>query len=136
MSPVSRLPSVRPLVERSVSGRTVPYILAVLFAASGGAKLASLPFEVEAFARWGYSPAFMYVTGVLEVAGAIGLLVRRLSGLTALCLAGLMVGAVATHVIHSEWPMAVVASTILVVTAWWGWHERARMLPARCLDNV
>lgn len=104
--------------------RSITFLLAVVFAASGGAKLASLPFEVEAFARWGYSPAFMYLTGVLEVAGAIGLLLPRLSALSSLCLSGLMVGAIATHAIHSEWPMFAIASTIMAAAAWRGWRGR------------
>ena len=108
-----------------MSIRFLSFVLAALFIASGGAKLASLPFEVEAFARWGYPPAFMYVIGVLEVAGAVGLLVPRLSALASLCLAGVMVGAVATHAIHTEWPMLGVALAILAAAAWRSWRGRA-----------
>lgn len=104
-----------------------PYItllLALIFISSGGAKLAGLEFEVQAFARWGYPPWFMYLTGALEVSGGIGLLIPRLSALAALCLACLMAGAVATHVIHSEWGMLIVASTIMLLAAWRGWSNR------------
>lgn len=104
--------------------RVVSIVLAAIFMGSGGAKLASLPFEVEAFARWGYSPSFMYVTGALEVSGAAGLLIRRLSALASLCLAALMLGAVATHAIHAEWPMLLVAASIAAVAAWRGWVGR------------
>lgn len=104
--------------------RSITYILAVIFLTSGGAKLASLPFEVEAFARWGYSPAFMYLTGVLEVAGAVGLFLPRLSALSSLCLSGLMVGAIATHAIHDEWPMFFIAASIMLAAAWRGWQGR------------
>ncbi|WP_290888147.1 DoxX family protein [Arenimonas sp.] len=113
--------------------RIAVYTLALVFAASGIAKLLSLPFEVEAFARWGYPPYFMYLTGVLEVAGAIGLLVRRVSALAALCLAGLMLGAIATHLVHREWAMLVLASGIAALAAWRGWSGRGeiRSLPGR-----
>lgn len=104
--------------------RTISFLLAAIFAVSGIAKLAALPFEVEAFARWGYPPAFMYVTGVLEVAGAIGLLIRALSALASVCLLGLMLGAVATHAMHSEWLMLAVALTIAALAAWRGWAGR------------
>lgn len=104
--------------------RSLTFLLIAIFVASGSAKLAALPFDVEAFARWGYSAAFMYLTGALEVAGAIGLLLPRLSALSSLCLTGLMVGAVATHAIHSEWPMFAIASTIMAATAWRGWLGR------------
>lgn len=108
-----------------MSLRITSYILALIFAVSGGAKLLSLPFEVDAFARWGYSPEFMYLTGVLEVLGAIGLLIPRLSSLASLCLAALMLGAIATHLLHREWPMLTVACAIMLTAAWRGWAGRA-----------
>lgn len=110
-----------------MSVRISSYVLALVFAASGGAKLVALPFEVDAFSRWGYQPAFMYFTGVLEVAGAIGLLVPRLSALASLCLAGFMLGAIGTHLIHGEWPMSVVASAIASLAAWRGWSGRGEI---------
>ena len=107
--------------------RVVTYILAAVFAASGIAKLLSLEFELEAFARWGYPISLMYVTGTLELAGAIGLLIRRLSALAALCLAALMLGALATHAMHAEWPMFVAALLIASLAAWRGWAGRAEL---------
>lgn len=108
--------------------RIATYLLAAIFLASGTAKLLALPFEVDAFTRWGYPSWFMYLTGILEVAGAIGLLVPRVSALAAFCLAGLMVGAVGTHVMHAEWPMLVLASGILALAAWRGWVGRRELL--------
>lgn len=102
----------------------LPGVLAIIFLLSGGAKLASLPFEVEAFARWGYPLWFMYLTGVLELAGVIGLLLPRLSALAGACLAGLMVGAVLTHLVHAEWPMLIIAASIMLLAAWHGWRGR------------
>jgi uncharacterized membrane protein YphA (DoxX/SURF4 family) len=107
--------------------RVATFILAAVFAASGIAKLLSLEFELEAFARWGYPVAFMYVTGALELAGATGLLIRRLSALAALCLSALMLGALATHAMHGEWPMFVVALLITSLAAWRAWVERAEL---------
>lgn len=104
--------------------KILPSLLAIIFLLSGGAKLVSLPFEVDAFARWGYPLWFMYLTGLLEVAGAIGLLLPRLSALAGACLAGLMVGAVMTHVIHAEWPMLVIAGSIMLLAIWHGWRGR------------
>lgn len=114
--------------------RAVSVILAAIFAASGAAKLFSLSFEVEAFTRWGYPVSFMYVTGVLELAGAVGLVIPRLSALAAFCLAGLMAGAVATHAMHAEWPMFVVALSIAALAVWRGWvgrYEIRTLLSAR-----
>lgn len=101
--------------------RILSYILALIFFASGAAKLLSLPFELEAFARWGYPIEFMYFIGVAECLGAIGLLIPRLSSCAALCLTGLMLGAVATHLVHQEWPMLAVASAITLATCWRAW---------------
>lgn len=49
-------------------------------------------FEEIGFGQW-----LRYLTGVLEIAGAIGLLLPRLCGLAALGLFGVMVGAVGTE---------------------------------------
>ena len=40
-------------------------ILSIIFLLSGGAKLASLQFEILAFERWGYPLWFMYFIGVV-----------------------------------------------------------------------
>jgi len=111
-----------------MTARILTYLLAVIFLASGAAKLIGLPFETEAFARWGYPVEFMYLTGVLELAGAVGLLLPRLSALAALCLAALMLGAVGTHVLHAEWVMAGVALAIQLTAFWCGWRGRGEVL--------
>ncbi|HEU0087912.1 MAG TPA: DoxX family protein [Pseudonocardiaceae bacterium] len=72
-------------------------LLAAFFVFVGFIKLVGFQQEVEAFAVIGLGQWFRYLTGALEVAGAIGLLIPRLSGLAALGLAGVMVGAVITH---------------------------------------
>jgi len=54
---------------------------------------------VEGFARIGLGQWLRYLTGGLELAGAIGLLIPRLAGPAALGLAGVMVGAVFAHVL-------------------------------------
>ncbi len=71
-------------------------------------------FEIVAFDYDGVTLLwFMYFIGAVEVAGGIGLLISRLSSLAASGLALMMVGAVATHIIHVEIGMLVVASIIL-----------------------
>ena len=111
-------------------------LLVLIFAASGGAKLAALPFEIEAFTRWGYPLWFMYLTGALETLGALGLLMPVLSRLAASGLALLMLGAIATHWQHQEWPMLIVATAIGALAAWrahLGWRE-AKVDAARHAD--
>jgi len=103
------------------------YLIALIFLASGGAKLIPLAFEVAAFTRWGYPAWFMTLTGVLEVAGAIGVLIPRLSALASLALAALMIGALGTHLVNTEWPMAIAATLILCLCAWSGWARREEL---------
>ena len=107
--------------------RIFTYILALIFFASGGAKLLSLTFEVEAFTRWGYSIAFMYLVGALEFLGAIGLLIPRISALTSLCLTLLMFGAIGTHLVHMEWLMLVIASAITLCSFSLSWSKRTEI---------
>ncbi|WP_421276955.1 DoxX family protein [Aeromonas veronii] len=98
-------------------------ILSLIFLISGGAKLSCLTFEVAAFEKWGYALWFMYLIGTIEVVGGLGLLVNRLSALTAVTLALMMTGAVITHMNHAEGGMLVASSIILsliTARAWFG----------------
>ena len=72
-------------------------VLAFQFAGGGLVKLTGSPEMVDLFAAVGAGQWLRYLVGALEVAGAVGLLVPRLSGLAALGLAGLMAGATATN---------------------------------------
>jgi putative oxidoreductase len=99
------------------------YALALIFFASGAAKLAGLEFEIAAFENWGYPLWFMYLVGVIEVSGALLLLLPRLSGLAAGGLALFMTGAVGTHIIHGEWAMLVIATTIMALSARHAWQS-------------
>jgi putative oxidoreductase len=70
---------------------------AAMLAMAGAAKLAGAPEMIAMFDVIGIGQWFRYATGSLEVLGAILLLVPALAGVGALLLAGVMVGAVATH---------------------------------------
>jgi putative oxidoreductase len=72
-------------------------LLALAFLGAGGAKLAGAAAMVEIFNKVGLGQWFRYFTGVLEVAGAIGLLISRYAFYAAILLALVMVGAVVTH---------------------------------------
>src|SRR4051794_12656472 len=88
---------------------------------SGDAQLVGL-FEAIGLGQW-----FRYLTGTLEVAGAILLLIPRTSGLGALLLAGVMTGAVVTHVfIVGGSPL--MAIFLLVVTGVVAWGRRQRTM--------
>lgn len=77
---------------------TFQILLAVLFVFGGINKLLGLQAEVvTGFDRIGFGTWFRYFVGALELAGGVGLLIPRLSGAAALGLAGVMAGAIATH---------------------------------------
>jgi putative oxidoreductase len=112
-----KAPVARP---RNVALWVLQALLAVQFAAGGLAKLAGAPELVDLFASIGAGQWLRYVVGALEVAGAVGLLVPRLTRLAALGLATLMVGATVTNlfIIHERpWlPMGLLL--VAAVIAW------------------
>jgi putative oxidoreductase len=95
-------PSVSP-VRRPVSkglnitGWVLQGLAAAAFLAAGGSKLASAPAMVEMFAKLGAGQWFRYLTGALEVIGAIALLIPRAAFYGAALLAVVMVGAIVAH---------------------------------------
>src|SRR5258705_6144233 len=68
-----------------------------MFLMVGFFKLSGDPQMVGLFDAIGLGQWFRYVSGSLEVLGAILLLIPRLSGLGAMLLVGVMLGAVQTH---------------------------------------
>jgi putative oxidoreductase len=87
--------------KKSPVGNIVAWVLSVLAAAeflyAGGLKLIGNPVEVSLFAAIGWGQWFRYFTAVLEVLGAIGLLIPRRSRRSALLLSLVMLGAITFH---------------------------------------
>ena len=96
-------------------------VLAVVFAMFGAGKFIDPVKWVDKFAAWGIPAWFVPVSGALELAGAVGLLIPVLRSLAGLGLALFMIGAVATHVVHAEIGMIFVAGAILAGSATIGW---------------
>jgi uncharacterized membrane protein len=98
-------------------------VLAFQFAGGGLLKLTGSPELVDLFATIGAGQWLRYVVGALEVAGAVGLLVPRLSGLAALGLAALLVGATATNLFvlgESPWlPIGLLLVSALIARGRW-----------------
>ena len=89
------------------------YLLAGLGKLSGGA--------AEQFAGWGYAPWFAILIGVLEIAGAVGLLVPRTTRLAVYGLSVIMLGAAYTHLTNGEGAQVVRPGIFLGVLwlVWW-----------------
>ena len=77
---------------------TLSGLVALTFIGAAGAKLAGVPVMVEMFDKVGLGQWFRYFTGLLEVAGSIGLLMPRYALYAAVLLAIVMVGAIIAHV--------------------------------------
>ena len=109
-----------------VAGTIALWVLQVLLAASFlySGYLLFGDSLVQKFDDIGFGQWLRYLTGALEIAGAIGLLIPRLSGLAALGLAGVMVGAVATELFLLENGDAVPPLMLLVLCALVAWLRR------------
>ncbi|MDO3703271.1 DoxX family protein [Micromonospora sp. C28SCA-DRY-2] len=73
-------------------------VLALQLAAGGVLKLIGDAAMVDLFAEIGAGQWFRYAVGLVELAGAVGLLIPRLCGLAALGVTALLVGATVTNV--------------------------------------
>jgi putative oxidoreductase len=105
-------------------------LLAFQFAGGGWLKLSGAPVMVELFDAIGAGQWLRLLVGVLEVAGALGLLIPRLSGLAALGLTALMLGASATNLLIlgvDPW-LALVLLLLSALVAWGRWPETRRLL--------
>lgn len=101
-------------------------LLAAAFLAAGGAKLSGAPMMVETFGHIGLGQWFRYLTGALEVLGAVTILLPAIAGLAASLLACIMVGAILTHLflIGGTFVPALLLLALSLVVAW---SERDRI---------
>lgn len=115
---------------RRIGAWTLQGIIAAAFLSAGAAKLAGVPFMVDLFEQIGLGQWFRVVTGVVEVAGAVALLVPGLASLAALWLGGTMIGAVATHlfVLHTSPVPAIVLGLLNALVVYLRRDELAALL--------
>jgi len=108
---------------------TLQGLAGIAFLAAGGAKLAGVPMMVGIFEQIGFGQWFRVLTGVVEVAGALAILVPRTAAFGGLLLATTMVFGVLTHLfLIGGSPMP--ACLLLIVTATVAWLNRATLRPA------
>ncbi len=75
-------------------------LLAIGFLLAGVGKVTGA--QTEMFQGWGYAPRFAIFIGILELAGAVGLLIPKMTRLAVFGLTGLMIGACYTHIANAE----------------------------------
>lgn len=98
----------------------VRIFLALAFAAAGIAKLAGVPQMVQVFEAVGAGQWFRYLTGAIEVVGAVLLLIPVTGFYAGLLLTATMAGALVTHlfVIGGNLAPALVLLTMSAFAAW------------------
>ncbi len=104
---------------RQVIGWILVVLLAVGYglAASGKLTGAAIPM----FAKWGYPAWFATLIGVLELAGALGLLIPKATRYAILGLTVIMLGAAYTHLANGEGAQVLRPAIFLAVLwlVWW-----------------
>jgi putative oxidoreductase len=105
---------------------TLQVLLALAFVAAGSGKLLGRPDTIALFDAIGVGQWFRYITGSLEVLGALLVVVPGTTALGAVLLACIMAGAVVAHltVLHTAptAPLALFALTALIA-----WGRRSQL---------
>ena len=100
---------------------------AAMFLMAGFPKLAGVAVMVQIFEKIGLGQWFRYLTGILELAGAVALLVPALAVWGAAVLAVVMVGAIVTQLFvlggSALLPAVLLAMMLLVL---WAYRDRLR----------
>jgi uncharacterized membrane protein YphA (DoxX/SURF4 family) len=95
-------------------------VLALLFLATGFSKLTSQPMMVAEFGTIGLGQWFLYFTGALEVIAAVAVLIPAVSGLGALLMVGIALGAFVAQVgvLHMDWIHTLVIAAVAAIPAY------------------
>ena len=105
-------------------------VTALAFAVAALGKFTGSPEMVATFHSIELGDWFRYLVGALELAGAVAMFVPRLTGLAALCLAALLVGAlmVQVFVVGSGAAAPVPLLVVSTLIAWGRWGSTRRLL--------
>lgn len=106
---------------RTVIGWILVVLLALAYGAAALGKLTGAATEM--FAGWGYPAWFATLIGVLELAGALGLLIPKTTRWAILGLTVIMLGAAYTHLANGE-GMQVLRPVIFLAVLWAVWWLR------------
>lgn len=107
---------------KNVIGWILAVLLVILFALVGGLKLIGVPGAVKEFELIGFGQWFRFLTGTLEVTGAVGLLVPRFRFWAALLIACIMAGATMINIwilrVNGLARVTAVLMAVALVVAW------------------
>lgn len=95
-------------------------LIALAFALASLGKLTANPGVLEMFARFGFPDGFHWFIGILELAGAVLLLIPKTRRIAIMMLAAIVIGAAGTHLVHD--PLAELIRplifALLLTLAW------------------
>ena len=98
--------------------------LAIVFVSLGREKFDANSMWPALFARIGFGQWFRYLTGTLQITGALLVLIPRTFPLGIALLACTMIGAVAVWIRFGEPANAIIPAVVLVGVLGIGWHGR------------
>lgn len=105
--------------------RVLQVVLALFFGvASALPKLIAHPSAAESFDKLGWGSAGMYTIGLLELAGAVALLIPVLQSVAAMALGALMVGAFVVQVAAFDGQYAATPLILIVPLTLIAWARR------------
>ncbi|ADD44412.1 DoxX family protein [Stackebrandtia nassauensis] len=125
----SPVPVARPGKALNITLWVVQSLLAVfMLGAAAVPKLVGEATAVSIFNDMGLGDWFRYFVGVVELAGAIGLVIPRLASAAGIGLMLLMIGATFTNLFWIDTPQAAVTTVILgAISGWIAWGRRAHL---------
>jgi putative oxidoreductase len=115
----------------SKAGNALSWVLAIVLAVGftffGGVKLIHSPAMVQEFAQIGFGQWLRYFTGILEVTGAIGVLIPKFRFWAALQIATVMLGATLTNLVILRLPpLAGLTAVLMSLGLTLAWLRRPR----------
>ncbi|CAM03162.1 DoxX-like protein [Saccharopolyspora erythraea NRRL 2338] len=118
----------RPGRAMNVTLWVLQVLLAAFFAFASLPKLLGDPTAVATYDLIGFGQWFRYLTGAVELAGAVGLLIPRLSPLAALGLAIVMLCATVANLTVLAMPGAAVMTVVLMLLfAFVAWSRKYQL---------
>ncbi len=105
---------------RTIAGWVLRALLALVFAAAGSAKLAGASMLIAEFDKIGLGQWFRYVTGLIEISGAVLLIVPRTAFYGALVLLCICCGAFVAQLgpLHGDLVHVFVLAALILLSLW------------------
>ena len=105
------------MTAKKLGFRVLSILAALPFLGAGFAKLTNQQMLVDEFTRWNLPMWFMYFTGIVEIVGAILILIPKTRLWGGLVLSATMIGAVFVHLINNEASMIGAPIVLFILPA-------------------